>query len=331
MRSLPLGLYLEKPVTPLHRLDARVKLAWLAAILLAPILASGVARLALVALLVGVTIAAGIPGRVWRQQMGWLTFVAVFATFLTAIAPDGYGLQYQGRSPANPAALAQPAPPSAPWYAPWSAPAPSAQSPNGARPPAISTSIAKLDLPQPTSYRYWLVRQGPLAISRRSLSVGLRLGTLLFVLIYSTSLYLLVTAPEEITASLERLLWPLTRWGVPITELILTLTLSLRFIPLVLEEVQNLVRAVQTRAIDWRQLGIRGGLKIWLAIVERLFDNLLLRAEQMASAMKVRGFTSPDHYTTTLFQPHFSRWDWLAIGVLVVFVGLRSIWGWQPA
>ena len=40
LRSLPIGLYLEQPTTWLHRLDPRVKMAWLTSILVTPILAN---------------------------------------------------------------------------------------------------------------------------------------------------------------------------------------------------------------------------------------------------------------------------------------------------
>jgi energy-coupling factor transport system permease protein len=57
------------------------------------------------------------------------------------------------------------------------------------------------------------------------------------------------------------------RWlGLPVTEIALTVTLSLRFIPLVLEEVQNLVRSVQTRAINWKKLGLRQSAQVGLVI-----------------------------------------------------------------
>ena len=79
-----------------------------------------------------------------------------------------------------------------------------------------------------------------LTVTRRSLDIAIKISTLIFTLIYSTSLYLLTTAPEEITAGLEDLMSPLRRFNLPISEITLTLTLSLRFIPLVLEEVQNL-------------------------------------------------------------------------------------------
>lgn len=52
--------------------------------------------------------------------------------------------------------------------------------------------------------------------------------------------------------ALESLMEPLRRLKLPVTEIALTLTLSLRFFPLVLEEIQNLIRSVRTRAINWK-------------------------------------------------------------------------------
>ena len=69
LRSLPIGLYLDQPITRLHQLDARVKFIWLMAFLAAPLLANPWWRLALVGLLMFLTLLAPIPPRVWRQQM----------------------------------------------------------------------------------------------------------------------------------------------------------------------------------------------------------------------------------------------------------------------
>jgi Cobalt transport protein len=60
LRSLPIGLYLEQPVTWLHRLDSRVKLAWLMTFLIAPILANPIWRLTLVGMLIILTLTASI-------------------------------------------------------------------------------------------------------------------------------------------------------------------------------------------------------------------------------------------------------------------------------
>ncbi|GAC1464640.1 MAG: CbiQ family ECF transporter T component [Chamaesiphon sp.] len=292
LRSLPLGLYLEQPITWLHHLDPRVKLAWLLGFLFTPILANPYYRIALVIMLIVMTLTTAIPLRVWRQQMGWLLILCGFLLIVTLIAPDGLHINYQPQLPSD-----------------------------------------SLVLPQPTSYKYILfqLNQGPLhlTITRKSLSLAINDSTLLFTLIYSTNIFLLTTAPEEITAGLESLMRPLRRFNWPITEIVLTLTLSLRFIPLVLEEVQNLIRSVYTRAIDWKKLGIRKSIQVWLMVAERLLENLLLRAEQMASAMQVRGFTTPNTHLVQWHHLQLKRWDRLTLLSLLVLWGVRLIWGWK--
>lgn len=314
LRALPLGLYLEQPITWLHRLDPRTKLAWLMSFLALPVLASPQWRIAIVGLLILLTLSARIPLRVWRQQMGWLLLLGIYVFALVAIAPDGLNAEAHPRLPQNELAFAQQPntlPPVAPpkvWYNPFQTP-----------PKAVVDYGQKLkrpDLPQPTDYRYVLYERGPIKVTRRSLDLGIRVSTLLFTLIYSTNLFLLTTAPEEVTAGLEDLMQPLRRFNLPVTEIALTLTLSLRFIPLVLEEFQNLVRSVRTRAINWKKLGFKRTAQVWMSIAERLLENLLLRAEQIASAMKVRGFTTPNRHRVEWHQLKLRRFDWMALIVL---------------
>jgi len=327
LRSLPIGLYLEQPVTWLHRLDSRVKLAWLMTFLIAPILANPIWRLMLVGMLIVLTFTAAIPFRVWKQQMGLLLLFCVLVFCLSAIAPDALPSEHQPRLPADeltfsqqPATLPEPAPKKS-WYNPFNLGS-NSQTQNPKSP------IPK-SLPQPTKYSYVLFKQGPIKVTRKSLDLAINVSTLFFTVIYSTNLYLLTTASEEITSAIENLMQPLRRLNWPVTEIALTLTLSLRFIPLVLEEIQNLVRSVSTRAINWKKLGFRRAAQVWLMIAERLLQNLLLRAEQIASAMKVRGFTSPDRHRVEWHQLHFKIRDWIAIGCLLVLWSARLVWGWD--
>lgn len=312
LKTLPLGLYLEQPITWLHKLDPRVKLAWLMSFLFAPILANSLLRIGLVLLLILLTLTARIPLRVWKQQMGWLLILTFLVFILSAIAPDGLAVTYQPRIPEKGVIPVTPA----------TEAARNNQTPQITQPQKPQRQAGDF-----SKYNYILFKSGPFTITRRSLELAIRVSTLLFTLIYSTNLFLLTTAPEEITTGIESLMQPLRKFNWPITEIALTLTLSLRFIPLVLEEIQNLVRSIWTRAINWKKLGIRRSIKVWLMVAERLLQNLLLRAEQISSAMKVRGFTSPNQHQVKWHQLRFLRIDWLAITVLVVFWGMRVIWG----
>jgi energy-coupling factor transport system permease protein len=234
--------------------------------------------------------------------MGWLLILSSLVLVITAISPDGLGVNYQSRLPANERILTQPI-----------------TDKNTQIPPKIADSNKK--------YKYVLVHQGFVKVTRRSLDLAISLSTIVFTLIYSTNLYLLTTAPEEITSGMESLMQPLRSLNIPVTELTLTLTLSLRFIPLVLEEIQNLVRSVMTRAINWKKLGLKGSAKVWLIVTERLLENLLLRAEQMANAMMVRGFTSPNEHRVKWQELKLRLGDWLAIATLMIFWVIRIAFG----
>ncbi|MBW4632675.1 MAG: energy-coupling factor transporter transmembrane protein EcfT [Iphinoe sp. HA4291-MV1] len=295
LRSLPIGLYLEQPQTWLHKLDPRVKLIWLMSFLTTYILANNLWRVLLVVLLIIATLIACIPRRVWQQQMGWLLTLCFFVLVILAISPDGLGINYQPRLPINQQEQAASTP---------STPAPFFAN-------------------KQQGYKYVLFDKGPVKVTRRSLDLAISVSTMVFTLIYSSNLYLLTTAPEEITAAIESLMQPLRRLKLPVTEITLTLTLSLRFIPLVLEEIQNLIRSVMTRAINWKKLGLKGSVKVWMLVAERLLENLLLRAEQMASAMTVRGFTSPSEHRVQWHDLRLRRGDWLAIATLILFWGIR--------
>lgn len=319
LRSLPLGLYLEEPQSWLHKIDPRVKFVWLMSFLTTYIFANNNWRILLVVCLIVATLISRIPRRIWQQpqQMLGLFLLSVFVLVIGAITPDGLGLHYQNRLPSYQITVSQPVKSN-------SSPSPST--------PQIAPKQPKSQIGGKT-YRYILFETylpfgiGPIRVTRRSLDLAIKLSTLLFTVLYSTNLYLLTTAPEEITAALESLMQPLRRFKLPVTEITLTLTLSLRFIPLVLEEIQNLIRAIMTRAINWKKLGFKGALKIWLIVTERLLENLLLRADQMASAMTVRGFTSPNEHRVQWHDLKLKRGDWLAIIILVLFWGVRIVLG----
>ena len=286
MRSLPLGLYLESPQTWLHCLDARVKLGWLMAFLLTPILANSFWRGILVVCLLVLTLLSGLPRRVWGKQLLGLGVFSLLLLVIVAVTPDGLPVTSQPHLP-----------------------------PDGPSPP--------------TPYHYVLWQWHWLTVTQRSWQLAVRVSSLFFTLVYATHLYLLTTPSEAIAAAMTWCLHPLKRWGWPVGDISLCLTLSLRFIPLVLEEVQNLVRSVQTRGIRWSKLKLRQVVRLWLRVAERLLLNLFVRAEQVATAMVVRGY-QPGQMPPLHWYP--SRWRWgdsLAVLGLAGLCGLRLVYGWD--
>jgi energy-coupling factor transport system permease protein len=299
LRSLPIGLYLEQPITWLHRLDPRIKLCGLLTCLLSPIQANATWRIAIAVLLIVLTLASKIPMRVWKQQMGILLLLAFMSLAIATISPDGLNTTIQPRRPIPEI--------------------------NVASDKVAIASPLTLKLPQPTSYSYVVWKAGAITVTRRSLELGVRVCTLIFTYLYAPTLFLLVTAPEEITAAIASICSPLKSLKVPVVEIVLTLTLALRFVPLVLEEVQNLGRAMRTRSINWKKLGFKRTTQIWLILSERLIDNLFIRAEQTANAMQVRGFTTPNTHIVVWNPLKLLPRDFVLLVLLVGMWGVR-IW-----
>jgi energy-coupling factor transport system permease protein len=298
MRSLTIGLYMEQPITWLHRTDPRIKIFWLLSLLLSTILANNFWRLGIVAFLLAITLFLQIPRRIWKQQMGLLLLLAGFTFAIALFSGDALQVSPQPVQPSPEILTTQ-----------------------------TSKQIEVPSLPQPTGYHYVIFKAGSVMVTQRSLDLAIRLSTLIFTAIYSPTLFLLVTAPEEFTAAIAMLLRPFQILGLPTVEISLTLTLALRFLPLVLEEIQNLVRAIATRAINWKKLGWRKASGIWLMVVERLISNLFVRAEQTANAMQVRGFTSPNQHQVKWHLLQIKGWDWVIAASLLIFWWLRLGYG----
>ena len=168
---------------------------------------------------------------------------------------------------------------------------------------------------------------GPLVVTRRSAELGLNSATLLFTVIHSANLLLLTTPPEELVWGLSWCLAPLAPLGVPVDRLGFTLLLALRFLPLVQEEFQNLLRSLATRSVNLRRLGLNASLGLVLGLGERLLANVLLRSEQGAESLLARGgrWIAPHLLLRTgLLQ---RRLQWIAGLALVVLLGLRWSYG----
>ena len=297
LRQIPIGQYVDGTGSWLRRIDPRLKLAWTLAFLLTPILAGPAWRLALVGLLLLVTAASGLPWRIWRRTLPLLLLLALLVGLLATLLPAG-----------------------------------SVASGSLNRPPQ-ELRLA----PQQRGLRWELLRWGPvqlgpvplgpLVVTRRSAELGLNSATLLFTVIHSANLLLLTTPPEELVWGLSWCLAPLAPLGVPVDRLGFTLLLALRFLPLVQEEFQNLLRSLATRSVNLRRLGLNASLGLVLGLGERLLANVLLRSEQGAESLLARGgcWIAPQLLLRTgLLQ---RRLQWIAGLALVVLLGLRWRYG----
>lgn len=119
---------------------------------------------------------------------------------------------------------------------------------------------------------------------------GLAISMRFFLLILVTSLLTLTTTPIEITDAIEDMLHPLKKIKFPVHELALMMSISLRFIPTLMQETEKISRAQASRGVDFRTGKLKERVKAVVPLLVPLFVSAFKRAEELAMAMEARGY-----------------------------------------
>ncbi len=99
------------------------------------------------------------------------------------------------------------------------------------------------------------------------------------------------TTPTELADACVRLLRPLARLGLPIGDLGIVLTMALRFIPLVAEEVERVRRSQAARGVAFDSSGIIERIRAWGSVLVPVVVGLFRRADRIAESMDARCFS----------------------------------------
>lgn len=119
---------------------------------------------------------------------------------------------------------------------------------------------------------------------------GIAISMRFFLLIVVTSLLTLTTTPIEITDAIEEMLAPLKKVKFPVHELALMMSISLRFIPTLMQETDKISKAQASRGVDFRTGPLKERIKAVVPLLVPLFVSAFKRAEELAMAMEARGY-----------------------------------------
>lgn len=134
-------------------------------------------------------------------------------------------------------------------------------------------------------------------IYSQGLIQGVAISTRFFLLILVTSLLTLTTTPMEITDAIEDILQPLKKVKFPVHELALMMSISLRFIPTLMQETDKISKAQASRGVDFRTGTIKQRIKAIVPLLIPLFVSAFKRAEDLAMAMEARGYNGDEGRT----------------------------------
>ena len=149
--------------------------------------------------------------------------------------------------------------------------------------------------------------------------------------IFLTSLVTMTSTTTELTHGVERLLAPFRRFGVPSHEFALILTIALRFVPTLAEELERIIKAQLSRGAEiggqfWRP---DKTARAMLPLLVPLFLGAFRRAEELVSAMEARGYISGDG-RTNFVELHARAIDGIVV-VIALLVAALLIWSPFPA
>ena len=299
LKKIPIGQYVSGESSWLRVIDPRIKLSWILLFLLTPLLANSIWRVSTVGILLLITFFSLLPSRIWWRSLALVFFLSLIIGLLSIVLPASETLsELTIRAPDEI--------------------------------PGAIILTRQWEIFQLGPFDIGGVSLGPLIVDRRSAELGIKTSTLIFTVIHSVNLMLITTPPEDLVWAISWFFSPLTFLGFPLEKVSFQLLLALRFLPLVQEELQNLFRSVGVRAIDFKKLGLKTTLGLFVTLGERLLSNILLRAEQAADSLMLREgiwLSSEQIRPDIIFD---FRYFWINLGsvfFLLIAILLRCLYG----
>ncbi len=139
-----------------------------------------------------------------------------------------------------------------------------------------------------TVYFEW----GPITITEFGLTNGIFIFCRFVMIIFVSTVLTLSTKPIDLTDGIHYLLRPLRALKIPVEEFSLMLSISLRFVPTLLDETQKVMDAQRARGTAFGEGSLFQQMKKLVPILLPLFVSSLNRAEELANVMEVRGYQS---------------------------------------
>ena len=135
------------------------------------------------------------------------------------------------------------------------------------------------------------------SLGLHNVAFALKLCWRIVLFIAFSSLLTLTTSPLEITDAIESMFRPLKRYGFPVHELAIMISLAVRFVPTILMEAERLQRAQKARGASFKG-SILQRIRSLSPLVLPLFINTFYRAEELAMAMEARCYGIQKHRTS---------------------------------
>ena len=148
----------------------------------------------------------------------------------------------------------------------------------------------------------------------------------LIYLILGSSLMTFTTTPNALTDGIEKLLWPLRKIKLPVHEIAMMMSIALRFIPILLEETDKIMKAQIARGADFESGNIIQKAKAMIPILVPLFVSAFRRATDLAMAMEARCYRGGEG-RTKMKPLVYQKKDYVAYAITILYLVIAVVLG----
>ena len=163
-------------------------------------------------------------------------------------------------------------------------------------------------------------------ITDYGLKTALLMAVRLIYLILGSSLMTFTTTPNALTDGIESLLGPFRKIKLPVHEIAMMMSIALRFIPILLEETDKIMKAQIARGADLESGNIIQKAKAMVPILVPLFVSAFRRANDLAMAMEARCYRGGDGRTKMKPLVYHKR-DYVAYAITILYVAIAFLVG----
>ena len=168
-----------------------------------------------------------------------------------------------------------------------------------------------------------LVSVWVLEITKEGLKNAIVMTIRLIYLILGTSIMTLTTTPNQLTDGLEKALRPLNKIKVPVHAIAMMMSIALRFIPILIEETDKIMKAQMARGADFESGNMLKRVKSMIPLLVPLFVSAFRRADDLAMAMEARCYNGGAG-RTKMKPLMYEKSDYVAY-VVIVFYSIGNI------
>lgn len=164
-----------------------------------------------------------------------------------------------------------------------------------------------------------LFKLGFLKVTKEGVSVAFFMALRLIYLVIGASVMTLITTPNDLTDGLESVMSPLKKIKVPVHEIAMMMSIALRFIPILMEETDRIMKAQKARGADFETGNLIQKAKAMVPLLVPLFISAFRRANDLAMAMEARCYRGGEG-RTKMKPLHYESRDRVAYAVLVIYL-----------